>query len=517
MQTFWKKYDVIIIIATIKLILHFFANVQWDFHRDEFLYLALGKNPDWGYWSIPPSLGALSWFIQSTLGDSLFAIRLVSTLTSVGLVVLAGLMAREMGGNKFAQLLACLGVLFSISYLRSGMFLMPVPFNIFYWTLYAYLIIRFVKTENNHLLLWLGALLGLGMLNKYAVVFFGFGMVVALILTPYRKLFKNPYFYGAIAIGFLVFLPNLIWQMQYNFPVVSHIDELAEEQLVNVSYINFIADQLFFNIAALPLWISGIVFLFFTKKGKPFRVIGWIFVAVLLLLLVLHGKSYYTLGIYPMMIAAGAVYWVDMAKQYQKTWMSWGLLAYMSLLTLPVLPLGVPFIGLERMVAYCDFLVHQVGFDVPMRWEDGEIHRLPQDYADMINWEEIPQLVAKAYQKLPANTPCLIYADEYAHAGAIDYYQEQYGLPEVVSFSDHFRIWSPDTLPSNMQSMVYVNNNVGEDVQELFTRIDTIGIIEHPYMRETGTGVFLMTAPRSSFPDFWERRVLAFKQSLGLR
>ena len=120
-------------LVLVKLLLHIYTNTLWGFHRDEFLYLSLGRQLDWGYWSNPPLIGWVSALLQATVGDSLFAIRLFPMLVSCGLMVLVVLMARELGAGRYGQFLAGVAMLLTPANLRPGMLFQPVMPDIFNW------------------------------------------------------------------------------------------------------------------------------------------------------------------------------------------------------------------------------------------------------------------------------------------------------------------------------------------------------------------------------------------------
>jgi len=369
-----------------------------------------------------------------------------------------------------------------------------------------------LKTEKPIYILYFGIALGLGFLNKYSVIFYVGALLGALLLTPHRRLFRSPYFYGAVAIAFLLFLPNLIWQWSYNFPVFRHMALLRASQLVNVEPSNFILEQFLMHFPIVLIWLAGLYFLLWNKKGQAFRLLGLTCVGVILLFLISSGKPYYTLGVFPVMIAAGA-YQLELATQNRYRWFRIFIWAKALAISLLVLPLGLNVLPPDTLVAYCDFLKSKVGLESPMRWEDGQIHHLPQDFADMFAWEEIAQLTAKAYHSLDkaAQANTLIYGEYYCHAGAVDHYAQKYQLPEAFCFSDSYRFWVPDAYPESINRMIYINHEVGENVRNLFSQIEKVGELSHPHARENGLGIYLMQAPRSSFASFLNERITAVK------
>ena len=141
----------------------------------------------------------------------------------------------------------------------------PNFLEIFFWTLIAYSILRFIQTQKNIYLYLFGISCGLGMLSKYSVAFFILSILLALLITKNRRIFLNKHFYVASIIGFLIFLPNLLWQFNHHFPVIFHMQELSKFQLQYVSPVGFLTDQLLMNLPCVFIWIAGIYLLFLKR------------------------------------------------------------------------------------------------------------------------------------------------------------------------------------------------------------------------------------------------------------
>lgn len=351
------------------------------------------------------------------------------------------------------------------------------------------------NTRQKHWLLWLGV----GLLNKYSVIFLAVCLPAAALLTPQRRWLAAPFALLAVLIALVIVSPNLLWQWQYHFPVVHHMQELSENQLAGVKPFDFFMDQLLMNGWAFFVWLPGLWWLL--RKPGPWRMFSWLAVLTVLLLLVLHGKGYYTLGIYPVLIAAGAVFW---ETTLSKIWQRVALIALLALGSLPFLPIGPPIFPAEKLVRYFAWL----GLEPALRWESGNIEALPQDYADMLGWPEMAALVDTAVTHAGGPQNCLVYAANYGQASAIGQFSPSL---EAVSFSDSYLLWAPDTLPAHVNTLIYVDDELGEDVQNGFTDIQKIGEVTHPLARERGTGVWLCREPRGSFPDFWAGRAKEVK------
>ncbi len=492
-------------LALCKLAIHFLTNTNYELHRDTYLYLALADHPDWGYISVPPVTPMIGKLGMALLGDSAFALGFFPALIGAIAVIVIAMLVKELGGKSWAILLACTAFIFSPAFLRSNTFLQPVSFDQFSWLLSGYFIVKLVQSQNSKYWIHLGILWGLAFLNKYAIVFFVLAFLLALLLTPERNLIRSKYFGIGLLLGFFIILPNLIWQHAHNWPVVGHMEELRRTQLVNVRVADFILLQFLMNLHAVIVWLCGLAFLLFSQAGRKFRVLGLTFLFTVFILLMLSGKAYYTLGVYPILFAAGGV---AIENWFAQRWrfMKPVILAIMILIFLPVLPYSVPVLSFDKMAAYAE-ASKKFGLEGALVWEDGRVHRLPQDYADMTGWRELAECVIAAYQSLPAaeQADCAIYADNYGQAGAIRYYSKPHGLPEPICFSETFILWAPDSVIQ--QTLIYVNDELGEDIQYYFANIALAGRVNNEYFRENGLQVYLCRNPRRDFQEFYREKV----------
>ncbi|SDM05877.1 Dolichyl-phosphate-mannose-protein mannosyltransferase [Catalinimonas alkaloidigena] len=496
----------------LKLLAHFLTNTRYGLHRDEFLYLALGDHLAAGYMEVPPFIAFAGRLVTSLLGHSEFVVRLLPALVSAATLWLTALMTKEFGGKWFALLLAGVAILVSPSHLRTGWLFQPVVFDIFFWTLCAYLLLRYLKTQRPRVLLYLGVAIGIGLLNKHSVLIFVAAMLLALALTPHRTAFQQRAPYIAALVAFLIFLPNLIWQAVHQFPLVHHMEELRRTQLVHVSVADFLVSQLLMNLTSVFIWLPGLYFLLWTRGGKPYRALGWLCVLTIVLLLLASGKDYYALGIYPMLTAAGAYHLEQILGKW--VWVRLALPALMVGLIIPTLPIALPVLSMSKLVNYCED-ARERGLEGALRWEDGELHAIPQDYADMNGWQELASIVHRTYEALPEaeKAQTLLYAENYGQAGAINYYNRNNGLPTVVSFNASFLVWAPDTIRA--QSLIYVNDET-EDVRQMFRDVREVGRITNPYAREKGLPVYLCRRPQVDFPGVWHRLARERKAVFGL-
>jgi hypothetical protein len=488
-----------------KLTIHFLTSTTYELHRDEMLYFAMGNHLHFGYASTPPLIAFLAFVSRMLFGYSEFGIKLFPALIGAASIVIIALIIKEFGGGKLAVLIAGIGFLVPGAFLRSNSLFQPVSFDQFFWLLSAYLVIRMINTNNVKLWLWIGLIFGLAFLNKYAILFFAFAILVALLISPHRKLLSSRYFLFGMLIACLTALPNLLWQYQHNWPVVHHMLELQRYQLVNNTVYNFFLDQLLNCAASAFIWLAGLLMILFIPAEKKFRFIAYTFLLVLLIIVLGRGKSYYTLGAYSMLYAAGGY---TMEKYFTGKWVyiNYIVIVLSIISSLIFLPLELHVASFKTVEKYCD---PETGI-LPQRWEDGEIHSIPQDYADMTGWKELAGIVNQAYNSLDSieQKKCSIYAGNYGQAGAVEFYGHKYGLPKPISFHDSYLLWAPDTITNG--PLIYINDEVG-DIDELFDNYPEAGRVHNEYFRENGLMVLLCTSPGKQWKEFYSKKVQKLK------
>lgn len=488
------------VLIAIKLLVHLLTNTGYGIHRDELLYVALSRHLDLGYIEVPPLLPLVVALQRVLLGDSLFALRLFPAFIGTLTLALTVLMVREMRGSPRAEITAGIAMLVAPIFLRGHLFLQPVVYDQFFWTLGCYLLLRIMNGGSSRLWIAFGVACGLGLANKYSMLFFGVGVLAGLLLTSARKVLRTPGPWIAAAIALAFALPNLIWQNMHGWPFLTHMQRLSESQLVYVDRVSFLVDQiLIMHPITLPVWIGGLIY-FFSKRGKPYRLFGWMYLTVLLILLVARGKSYYLGPAYPVLVAGGAV---ALEHAFERRWqtlrMAYPVLMVISGIalapvSLPILPPAM----LERYLRALGLL------EATNRTETRRIERLPQDFADMHGWKEQAALVARAYHTLsgPEKTVAVVAADNYGEAGAIDYFGPAYGLPRAVSTDSSYRLWGPGNTPGDVAVTLGIDL---EDLQQFYRDCRLYANFQHEWAiwYENGNPVYICRERTRDLREAW--------------
>ena len=302
-----RKYiPIIAILAVIKLCIHLVGNRNYGFHRDELLHLSVSEHLAFGYMEFPPFIAWVGKLSYLTFGYSLSGMRIFATIAGILILVLCCLMAKEFGGKNKAVLLAGISVLSFLPYYRNHMLFQPVAFDQLFWALGFYLLLKYINTQNDNFLIYLGFAAGLGMMNKYTFLVWGIGLVAGLLFYKKGKLFGNKWLYVSAMIAFVIFLPNIIWQYQHHFPVFLHLQKLKESQLSEMGPFDFALDQVRLSFTFI-FSVLGLFVLLFQKHFKNYRCFGIATIAIFALMWFMQSKGYYFYAIYPVLFAAASV------------------------------------------------------------------------------------------------------------------------------------------------------------------------------------------------------------------
>jgi hypothetical protein len=491
---------IVLYLASVRIILYFIAGPNYGYFRDELYYLACGEHPAWGYVDQPPLIAWIAWFLQHTIGTSIWALRLLPALAGAATVILAGTLARELGGRRWAMFLASLAALAAPILLAFSHLFTMNAFDPPLWTAIAWLIVRIVKTWNEHLWLAVGTLAGITILNKYGVVFWISGLVVGILLTRLRRCLRHRWFWIGGALATAIALPNFLWQWRHEFPFLQLMHNVRQSgrdiSLPLFPYLKAQAEML--GYVAAILVIFALLF-FFSKQGRLFRPLGWAFLVFLVEMIVLRGKMYYLAAVYPVMFAAGAV-WLESATE-RKLWvwvkpaLALGIIAVSGIYAPTILPiLSVPtFLAYEK----------KMGIE-QQKFENQPQGVLPQLYADMFGWQEVAQTVAAYYRTLSPEEQrkTAIFANNYGDAGAIDFFGPRYGLPKSIGNHQNYWIWGPRQYTG--ESIIVLGDGDERNMQTKCASYSIIGSTKHPLSRpDEWLPIYHCRGFKWSLQEFW--------------
>ncbi len=433
----------VLAIAVVRLLLLLFSANRYGYFGDELYFLDCGRHLSWGYVDQPPVIAFVAWLLEHTIGVSLLAIHAVSGLAGAGLIVLTGLIARAMGGRRYAVIVAALGSMFAFVFWTLNHLFTMNAFEPLLWMGCALLVIRIINTGNQRLWLWFGLLAGIGLENKYSMAIFGFGIVVGLLLTSQRRAFAHRWIWIAGLMAFLIFLPNLVWNIQHHFPFIELMRNIRTSgRDVNVSAFGYLVRQaLLTNPLQVPLWLAGLGWLFFAREGRRYRVLGWAYLVSLVVMIVFGGKDYYLAPAYPMLFAAGAIFLDQFFSRRSLSWVKVPYPAICGLFAAVLLPIGIPILPLQSYLKY----QAKLPFTLPADEKAHALVTLPHYYAWNLGWNRMVEEVAQIYDSLPPEerAKTAIFAHNFGQAGAIDLLGPKYGLPAAISGHQSYWLWGP--------------------------------------------------------------------------
>ncbi len=486
-------------VAAAQVLLHLLALRGYGIFRDELYYLACADRLDWGYVDHPPLSIALLWAQRALLGESVGAIRVLPALAGVALVFLAALLTRELSGGRFAQGLAALAVAIVPQYLAITGFFSMNAFDLVFWAAAALVVARIVNTGDSRLWLLLGALLGLGLQNKISVLFFGFGLAVAQVVTPLRSHFLRPHLWLGGLLAAALFVPHVLWQVGHDWPTLEFVRNAKQYKIADLTLLQFFGAQILeIHPLNAPLWLAGLGWLLAARGGR-FRVLGIIYVVAFVAMVVQKSKPYYLGPAYPMLLAAGAVAFEGWTRN--RTALRPVLLAVLAVGGLLIAPLAIPLLPVETFIAY----QRALGL-APVAAERSELGPLPQHFADRFGWEEMAAAVAGVYQALPESekTGALIVTANYGEAGALRYFGPRHGLPPAVSQHNSYFFWGPG---KDEADVVIAVGMTAADLQDTFASVTEAGRFESRYAMpfETRRPILVCRGWKRPLPEAWAR------------
>lgn len=508
-KKFWlSDYAIIIYIALFNLVLHLIAIKSFGYFRDELYYIACSEHLDFGYVDQPPLSILLLKLVRLIFGDSLLALRILPVLSGAFIVFFTGLIAKELGGKKFALFLASAAAFAPIgNFFFFNIYSMNFLDSLF-WQAAIYTVIRIIKTNNPKYWLLFGLIAGLGLQNKISVLFLCFGIITGLLLTRERKNLKRMHLWLGMILAGLLFLPYVIWNMTHDWATLEFIHNAKTLKMADVSPLGFLTGQILYNNpATLIVWLAGLFFFFFHREGKKFRLFGWMFLSIYILFTIQEAKDYYLAPAYPILFAGGAVQFESWLREKRWSWLKLILVVSILVPTLILCPMTLPILSAENTVSLIQFIgiEHNAG-------ERHEMGVLPQHFADMHGWENMVETVAKVYQTLTQDEQlkCVIYVRNYGEAGAIDFFGKKYKLPKATCAHNNYWFWGPPEEKTDEVGIIFGHSRSVqrsyEDLQPHFEDVEYAATFTCKYCMpyENNRPIFLCRGFKGSLQEIWE-------------
>lgn len=489
----------IALVAFVKVLAHLLVAGNFGYFRDELYYIDSGRHFQTGYVDFLPFIAWLAGILR-IFGDNLILLHIISALAGTALVVVTGLMAREMGGGRVAQGLAALGSAVMVTFLATGSLYTMDVFDELWWGLAAYVFILLVRRQNPKFWLLFGLITGVGLFTKLTMLFFGFGLVVGVLLTSRRSDFRTrwPWLGGAIAFAFLV--PWLIWEFINGWPTIEFWGNYGG--FASGSPLDFLVSQLFtMNLFNLPLVIAAFIFYFRRPEGKPYRALGWLYVVLYVFFTLTRAKSYFLSPAYPILFAGGAIVLGQaFTRSASRKYIG---IAYTTLLVASGIFFGLgvmPVLGPQTYSQYYGWVAAVSGAN---QTAGGQVY--PQILGDRLGWDSMTATVADVYHKLPTDqrAQACILTLNYGEASALNFFGAKDGLPPVISGHNNYYLWGPGDCSGK------VLLTVGYDRADMLKSYDSVRQVATITCKDCQPGennlpVYLCTQPRVSPIDGWK-------------
>jgi 4-amino-4-deoxy-L-arabinose transferase-like glycosyltransferase len=497
LSTFFSSdAGVLVLLALGRVLLQVFTNGQYGFHQDELVTLdAAAHHLAWGYVAWPPVTPFVARVGLALFGPSLIGLRSFAVLAEGLVMLLTGLMIRDLCGSRWAQILGVVAVATTPNSIVQGGLLQYETFDYLCWVLLAYTVIRLLKTENPRWWLGIGATIGLGMMTKYTIAFVVVGLIVGILVTHNRRYLASPWLWVGAGLSLVIWLPNLLWQFQNHWITLYFLASIHSRDVQAGQSGSFLIYQVLFNLNPVMLFlvIAGLYFFFFSPAGQRFRLVGWMYLVPFILLLLAQGNGYYMAPAYPMLAAGGAVWWEQRLTRmshlrWARTWRwtTWSILsifaAFLIAVELPVAPLGSAW------------------------WK--VVSNSNAELKSEVGWPQLVQQVARAYNSLPESEKAhaAILAASSGEVGSIDLYGPAYGLPRVISGFDSYWQYGYGNPPP--QTIVVVGFST--DLLSQFQDCRLIAPITEPFNIQNEetinhNSIYVCHNLRQPWPEFWKQ------------
>ena len=479
----------LVAIALATVVVHLAAGGRYGFHRHEMATLDDARHLAWGYVAYPPVTPFFARISLALFGTSLVGFRFFAFVVEAIAVVLTGLMARELGGRRGAQLVAAAAAVPFC--LAGGAVMQYVSFDYLFWVLAAYYIVRLLKTEDPRWWAAIGMAIGLGMMTKYTMGFLVIGIVAGVAATDARKYFVSKWLWIGAGLSIMVFLPNLIWQARSHFVSLDFLKHIHARDVRIGRTRDFLPQQLEMTLLAFPLAVAGLYWYLIASAGRRFRMLGWMYVVPLVLFVIAKGRAYYLAATYPMLYAAGAVWGEQQLRSVGRAGRA--------------LVRGLAWTALVADIAIAFAFTLPVA-PVNSGWWKRAV-KIQGDFVEELGWPELTETVAQIRDSLPAEDRAHmgILAANYGEAGAINLYGSRYSLPQALSGVNSF--WRrgygnppPETLIVLGFSRHFLEQN--------FSSCEVAGHTPNPYHVENEEtsdhpDIYVCRGLRQSWPEFW--------------
>ena len=495
----WRRSYPAMALAGITLLVHLVVNSRYGVFSDELYFMVCGQHPAMGYVDQPPLVPWIAGISHALFGTALLPLRLIPALAMTATVGLTAEFARALGGGRFAQWLSGLTVLLGGDFLVDGLLLLTDMMQPLTWLGCGWCLLRLAQTGNQRWWLAFGAVAGISLLSKYLILFFLLGLAVGVILTPLRRSLLQRWIYLGAAIALVIAAPSMVWQAMHGWPFLELSTTAVNGKNLALTPLEFFGQQvLFVGPAAAPVWLAGLWRFSTRPKPAELRAFPIAYGVMAALFLALHGKAYYIVPIYPVLLAGGAV-----AIEQRLSWkpLRGAVLATVTVIGVLLAPLALPILPPEKYASYAASLGIPTG---AASSEHGQQGPLPPQLAGMFGWPEMAASVSAVYNALPSGerAHAVFYGRDYGEAAALDIFGPALQGPPVVAGNNNYYLWGPGQFDG---SVVIVLDGDVRPLMNNYGSIQVVGRIDNPFAQswEAHMPIYVLRKPHLSLRTLW--------------
>ena len=479
---------------------------DYGFHGDELYYIAIGDGWSFSNMDTLPLTPLYLKLFTSLFGYSIFTIHLASSVCCAGILGITYLITKELGGKAYAILLTGMFLFFAGLVPAASVFSYDAPGH-FIWVAALYGAVRALKENNTRWAIFTGTFIGIGMLNKQTILFLPLALVISMLFVPQRSWFKSKWLWIAGGIIIIFSVPFVVWQFRQDWYFLDFVTKYTGEMSYKATFPAFLWNQIMpNNILSFPVWLTGLILLLFSPKWRIYRLIGICYLFLFLLFYLLHMPFYFLMPLYAVFIAVGSIrieaYFGSLDRK--NLMVKFGRVAIPVLYfigSLPLLPIAVPVLPVEKLVSY----TAKLGVDMGIKTSSGTQGLLPHWFADRFGWDQMVKEIAAVYYSVPVAEECGtgIITGNYAQASAVHFYRLKYHLPEPISTHGWFYF---ETLRNPEFRMAYISIGVSQDMlRELFFKVEKKGMFSNPYCKpdQNNLLVYFCSGLKCDFKRRW--------------
>jgi 4-amino-4-deoxy-L-arabinose transferase-like glycosyltransferase len=458
-----------------------FAN-RYGYHRDELYFRTAARHPSVGYDDQGPLTPLLGWLSEALFGESPRGLRVVSAVAVSVAVVLVALLARELGAGSTGQLVAAIGTASSGFVLAVGHLLGTSTFDLLAWVATLLVVARILGGGDARLWVGAGVVVGFGLENKQLPLLLVAALAIGLAVDgKLGSALRSPWLWSGAVIALAIWLPYLVWQGAHGWPQLELAEDIRRDD-GSESRVGLVPLQLLLvGPLLVPVLAVGLWRLVGDQRLRPWRALGFAYVALLVLTFASAGKPYYTAPFLLCLLAAGS----PAVECWLTTWRHRALVAAALAVSAALsIVIALPVVPASRL-------------------ESTPIRDFNEDAIETVGWPEVAGTVAGVFRSLPPaqRATAVVFTGNYGEAGAIDRYGPALGLPRAYSAHNAYaRFGVPPDGAAPVVALGYQDPSIHFEGCRAAATVDNGVGLEN---EEQGGTVFVCTRPRDPWSELW--------------